>query len=235
MKLMKSLILILLAGLLTAGCENEAPVSPGETALDEDAIISELLNANPDVQSLAKRGVRVTQAPVFTFSDQREVGTSYLARHPKGVVTVLKSNELEPGTVVTLWWVFFNEPEKCKNGCDVADLGLEVRTDVMYADGHVIDESGKAVFVGRQQVGYTEGSVNPPLLGMPPIGLGNAEAAEVHLVVRNHGPVIPGLEEEMTSTFGAGCNDSPPSGVLGTPGPNDCADIQFAVHQPAAL
>jgi len=61
--------------------------------------------------------------------------------------------------------------------------------------------------------------------------------AEIHLVVRSHGPVGPlldeGLLEEALATFGGGCivRDEEGEIIPGT-GPNECADVQFAVHRP---
>ena len=63
-------------------------------------------------------------------------------------------------------------------------------------------------------------------------GIEDARTAEIHFVVRTHGPVIPGRVREMTTTIFGGCSDAP-AGVpaLGSPGPNDCADFQVAIHQ----
>ncbi|MFQ6027722.1 MAG: hypothetical protein ACE5Q6_09545, partial [Dehalococcoidia bacterium] len=65
-------------------------------------------------------------------------------------------------------------------------------------------------------------------------GLYDAEKAEVHLVVRDHGPVIPLMEQAQLSTFGGACNaETDPTGV-GPLGDNSCADVQFAIHIPVS-
>ncbi len=53
------------------------------------------------------------------------------------------------------------------------------------------------------------------------------------LVVRSHGPRIPGLVGEMRRTFHAGCDYSGliEEGSYGTAGPNTCTDVHFAVHR----
>jgi hypothetical protein len=57
--------------------------------------------------------------------------------------------------------------------------------------------------------------------------------AEIHFIVRGHGPLIPGRVREMISTVFGACDDAPP-GIpeLGLPGPNACADLQVAMHVP---
>jgi hypothetical protein len=66
--------------------------------------------------------------------------------------------------------------------------------------------------------------------GEQAFGLMDARKAEIHFVIRSHGPLIPGIIHEQISTFNAGCGGFPPE--LGTPGPNTCEDLQFAVHLP---
>ena len=76
-----------------------------------------------------------------------------------------------------------------------------VGVDVLYAAGHVIDDSGVGNFSARLNVDDTKGSVFSSL------GLQNGKefSAEVHLVLRSHDPVIPGMVNEQISSFGGGC------------------------------
>jgi len=48
----------------------------------------------------------------------------------------------------------------------------------------------------------------------------NVMGSEVHLIVRPHGPVIPGMLDEQMGSFTGGCSV------------NACANIQAAVYQP---
>lgn len=50
--------------------------------------------------------------------------------------------------------------------------------------------------------------------------------AEIHLVLRTHGPAIPGVIPEMRTTSEAGC--TPESSFGFGDGPNECADLQAA-------
>lgn len=65
---------------------------------------------------------------------------------------------------------------------------------------------------------------HPAFEGTP--GLLDAMEAEIHLVLRTHGSMIPGMIDEMRSTFEAGCK--PESGAGFGEGPDDCADLQAA-------
>ena len=56
-------------------------------------------------------------------------------------------------------------------------------------------------------------------------GLLDAEKAEVHLVVRSHGPAVDGAFDAQLSTFGGGCD---PIDVA------PCVDVQYAMHLPVS-
>ncbi len=53
-------------------------------------------------------------------------------------------------------------------------------------------------------------------------GLLDAETAEIHLVVRTHGPRVEAVFADQVSTFGGGCEpmDAAP-----------CDDVQFTIHK----
>lgn len=228
------LFLILFAGismLFFFACEENTETLNGPAvneipAMDEEAILEELLREQPDVQMLERRGISIAIQPVLTF-DLREVGRAIMARHRNGVLTVLRSDEVTPGHAVTMWFVVFNRPENCVDDCDDPDLvGRIARADLLYADGGVINGDGRHYFIGRLREGDTSASIMPELFDQPSLGLEDSRDAEIHLVLRDHGPLVPGMEEQMTTTFNGGCQGLPP--VLGEPGPNDCVDTQFA-------
>ena len=183
-------------------------------------------------------GVHKTTNDVQWFSDASVVrdGRSTLVRHDDSISMHLHTSELESGTAVTIWWVIFNNPEKCTHPegpfrCGPNDLQIKggnrnVGSSVLYAAGHAIGTSGRSGFGATLDKGITEGALFGP-------GLTNPHRADVHLVVRSHGPLIHGLTREMTRTFGAGCNNAPPG--TGTPGSNTCRDLQFSVHESSAL
>lgn len=160
---------------------------------------------------------------------------SKLQRNDSSVSTTLHTSKLPSGHAVTMWWLVFNHPEHCTNGSGTARCGdddllmrggdQKVEGTVLRAAGHVIGGSGVGNYGAKLSVGDTSGV----LMSAGP-GLTNPQGAEIHLVVRTHGPAIPKLIDEQLSTFGGGCNNVPPG--TGTPGPNTCKNLQIAVHKP---
>lgn len=131
-------------------------------------------------------------------------------------------------TAVTVWWVVFNHPENCASSpCVEDDLFVpEVEASVFNATGALVDANRKVRFAtALYETGPDFADIEPftSLIGGP--GLVDSQGAEIHIVVRSHGPAIEGLESEQITLFlEPGCQD------LG--GPNECVDIQFAIHQP---
>ena len=122
-----------------------------------------------------------------------------------------------PEGAYTLWWVVFNNPEYCVDGCDVGDLEIpEVNAGVFWATGEIVGDDGRGIFSAELLEGTLPTGEDQILFGD---GLVNSYSAEIHPIVRTHGPVIPGQEEVQTSTFNGGC---PPEG---------CEDVQFALFR----
>jgi hypothetical protein len=198
----------------------------------------EVTTPEPGAAPQFAAAARVT-ATVHTFADLTTVGTSRLVRNDNGVSVSLSTSRLAAGTAATLWIVVFNHPANCSPpGCGEDDLfAPAVMADVMYTNGKVIGGSGKATFSGLRREGDNGGSVFAAL-GLPAPGLIDSRMAEIHFVVRSHGPEIPGMVDEMIHTFNGGCqNPGPPfpdplPPELGAPGPNTCMDVQFAMHLP---
>lgn len=128
------------------------------------------------------------------------------------------SSGLTPGTVATAWWAFFNQPKRCATSpCGLPDLNNpDAQPSLLVATGRVVGADGTADFGAFRAVGDTTGAVFGP-------GLVNAMKAEIHLVVRTHGPAIlddPQTLQAQLSTFNGGCP------------PNTCANLQISIHQP---
>ena len=138
-----------------------------------------------------------TTSPVATFAGA-VVGNSTLTRTASGVSFSLQTTGLQAGHAVTVWWMVFNP---------------DGSVSVQYAAGHVIDEGGAAEFGGYLQVGDTDGVINDGP------GLLDATAANVVLVVRDHGPADPGRVNQQVHTFDV-CNPT-------------CTDLQMSMHAAA--
>jgi hypothetical protein len=164
-----------------------------------------------------------TTSDVVWMSDATKAGTSTLTRTGSGIALDLHTTGLQAGHAVTVWWMVFNHPQACISGastdtlddprCGMADINNSAAgLSVLYAAGHVIDQGGAADFGGHLAVGDTDRA----LPGMA-LGLLDAAAADVHLVVRDHGPADPGRVDEQIHTIGA-CNPT-------------CTDLQMSVHE----
>jgi len=165
------------------------------------------------------------------------VGSSTLVRTDNGVSVALKTMGLAPGHVVTLWWVVFNDPDGCQAG--IPGFSSCGRPDAMagrggvspnHAAGRIVDEDGTAEFGAHLR----KGDDSRALAGD---GLVAPRGAEVILILKDHGPKIPHLVSDQLRTFAGGCadqSDAPPDApaeLIGTRGPNDCAEIQISVQR----
>lgn len=182
---------------------------------------------------------------VVWFADQStKAGTSQLLRTPAGVHATLQTSGLMPREAVTLWWVVFNDPRRCTLPCNEDDIFIDgdpsqglnldgvAAADIVagYAAGAVADRQGEALMAARLRTGSRVADV---LFGETPV-LKTTAQAEIHLVVRSHGPAVPGLLAEQIGTYAGGCEVflNPPA-IPATVG--ECGDIQFAVHPPPQL
>lgn len=169
-----------------------------------------------------------------------EVGISTLVRTDHGLSATVETTALTPGDVVTLWWVVFNNPEACEHPFGASPCGPQdtmntapdgPRPSGLHAAGRIVDEDGTAGYGAHLRERDTSRALFGP-------GLEDARRAHVVLVLKTHGPKIPQMTSEMLRTFAGGCHnqdDAPPGTpeeLVGTPGPNDCAEIQFSVHSP---
>ena len=89
---------------------------------------------------------------------------------------------------------------------------------VHRAGGLIIDVEGTAQFLG----GLVVGDMSEAVFGG---GLVDANAAEVHIVLRDHHAAIPGSTDTMVNTLSGGCSADWPN--------EPCEDLQFAVFKPA--
>lgn len=177
----------------------------------------------------APTSAHTSESHVYRFSDFSAVegGYSRLIRGNDMVAMELASSGLEPEAPYTTWWVVFNTPQGCSEACDLDDifnpdgtvnLNPAANISMLFADGAMTDADGTISFSAILPVGRVLGE----LLAGP--GLVDPRKAEVHLVIRAHGPLDPNRAYEQLSTF-------EPHPILG----GDCVlceDVQFAVHLP---
>ncbi len=193
--------------------------------------------------STAWAGSMETMESVHRFSDKAPVkgAEASLMRSHSGVAMKLSTSELPPSEAITVWWVVFNEPQNCSDQeCgenDVFNLGADekpilnadgsapmnmaaidaAKISILRADGHVIDQSGDA----RYAAGLVKGDTSEAIIGP---GLTDPIFAEIHLVVRSHGPAVVGKLDDMLYNINGGCADKFPN--------PPCVDLQYVMFMP---
>lgn len=159
-----------------------------------------------------------------------------LNTNANGASFTFHAAQLNPGHVYTVWFVAIDAPENCATSpctaaADVLGNTQGVQANITYAAGHVVGASGQATFAGfipagDMPDGWFDNDFSNPL------------GAEIHLVLNDHGPMIPGLVSNMLHTYRGGCTDEslpPPFPATakadGIPGPNTCRLYQVAIFQ----
>jgi len=128
-------------------------------------------------------------------------------------------------TAATNWVVIINDPGACAHSpCEEGDIfgslpDNPTMATVCYLTGQSVQANGRATFAGRFAEGTNFGCFFP--FADPAMGLMDADAAEIHMVLQEHGWSLKsgyGLEEQVAYFMGE-CNP-------------DCVDTQFTIHSP---
>lgn len=176
------------------------------------------------------------------YSDMAVVdgSSASLARMEHGLYADVETSGLTAGDAVTLLWVLFNDPAQCSDGaCGGDDIfnmaegkvvpdpdgsapmntsGIEAaKVSLLRADGRVVGEDGTVALRSHLPIGDTSEAAFGP-------GLIDPKTAEVHLVIRSHGPNQPDLTSEMLNTINGGCAKEWPNAP--------CRNAQFVAFKP---
>jgi hypothetical protein len=173
---------------------------------------------------------QTSHTDVFIFGEPTMVvGSATMKREKNGVRVAIETSDLVAGDAHSVWWVIFNNPDACAGPvCAASDFGNpDVNAAVLHATGGKSDEFGDATFnaflpLGLIRLNRTADGRERHRLGA---GLQDPKGAEIHMVIRTHGPASGNVAEliEQMSTFGGLCD----------PGPMDpCADVQAAIFAP---
>lgn len=164
-------------------------------------------------------------------------GAGILTRSANEVWATISTSGLDDGAY-TVWWVVFNRSSNCSAGsgpdpdakCGAGDLGNpDVAASVFYATGFVTTTGrihlnahlksgsvpkGADIAVGGGGIGLDNGVT-------PGLRRNHGLKAEIHMVVRFHGTIIPKRVDEQTGSLNGGCNT------------NECKDVQAVAFPPA--
>jgi hypothetical protein len=115
------------------------------------------------------------------------VGSAELVRNNNGITCVIHTSGLVPGDAYSVWWVMPDE------------------SLIYNASGGIAGGDGTATFAGHASsgpVGPVDGSVvlsnGDGLFDQP-------RTDTVMVIIRHHGPPIPGMINQQTGSFNAGC------------------------------
>lgn len=179
-----------------------------------------------DKRRYVRESIENSDHYAFNTSD-RVNGATTLVRdfENREVVAHISSKALEPDTAYSIWWAVFNRPRYCEEPytCKVSDLEAmggdpRVRASVFWGGGFVSDDSGtsnttielNAGRTGRELFGNTKN-----------YGLQNLIWAEIHVVLRSHGPVgVAGPVSDQIGTANEACPD------------DGCKNVFASVHKP---
>lgn len=219
------LLLLMTMALLIVGA---VPALAGTTSLDGPDPAIWLSDPDGDDGSSGTEG----GDPVAGSSGTAKVNDN-------GATIKVKATGLEPGHTYTMWVVYFNDQTECEDrgsgvvGCNGEDLAF-VGGGVLFGNGQVVGGNGNATLTARPNTG-TVAPVPPP---PPPFSFAPYEAGEdneFHVVIRSHGPTIPGEVSQQIHTYEGGCltevGPAPEQpGDFPVPAlPGECGDVQLYI------
>jgi hypothetical protein len=227
MKILK-LIPCLLLVVMLLGCDSETLVSPNNDTDQLTAVKSKPANG------AANKSTKST-TDIFNTITGDVIGKSTLHRNKNGITINFKTTGLMPGHAYTLWWVVWNKPENCiiPGECAEADFpnAGNVEVQLLYATGSVAGNNGTGNFSAHLNENDDTGSIHE-LFGLPNFdGLQNAQTAEIHGVLRSHGPKIPGQVGDQITSYEGGCVVNFPAFTEIPDAPGECGDIIAALHR----
>ena len=156
----------------------------------------------------------------FIFGTNEPVlGATTLIRDFRNCVVNVNviSSALEANWAYSIWIVVFNQPERCfaPNVCGVGDLEAfggdpRVKASVFWGGRFVADGTGSA----DTTLSILPGRTNRELFGnTKDHGLRNFGGAEIHVVLRSHGPAgSQGSVSSQIGTASGACPPPPPDG-----------------------
>lgn len=169
-----------------------------------------------------RESVEVAEHFMFGDPPMQVAGATILIRDfaARIVTATVTSSALVPHHAYSIWWVVFNNPQNCATPyeCAGSDLGDPlVRGSVFWGGGLLADGDG----YGNTQIELRRGRTDRELFGpMLDTGLQDIRNAEIHLVLRTHGPA--GLAGGVGQQVGSANEACPPGG---------CQNVFFSVHR----
>ena len=176
-------------------------------------------------------------------------GDALLIRAEDSLDLELAMMDLDPNNAYSVWWVMFNEPENCMQpyNCDEMDIveslrqqqkhapkSADAQTPIVkiagfYATGFITNSSGEINVSAQLDVQnlpsgmFVDNRSTIPVKFDPDENADlleeNGLKAEVHVVVRSHGPTVPENLIDQITTFNGLCDVQ------------ECTNVQAAIFR----
>ena len=152
----------------------------------------------------ANAGHSYQTANVVDFSTGLPVaGAGTLTRTAESATARIYTTGLHKKAAYTIWWVVWNDPSACDDGCGEDDLFIDGNS-IFYAGGFVTGNDGAANVSVRVEAGDLADGIE--VFNGGGLDAGNGFGAEMHLIIRSHGKIIEGMADVQVGTFAGGCN-----------------------------
>lgn len=216
--LTKKMFIFLFAVSVMASCTKDGEVGPaGQAGIEGAQGTAGIDGANGADGSQGAAGIDGVDgtdgadAPgsnIEVITDDTDIpiqgASSMMHRSIDGITVHFETTNLIPNNAYTLWFVVFGETP-----------GPPIST---FAAGHIAGETGTEIFSAFKAV---DADFDNPMTG------------EIHLALRTHGPVQPGMILEQIQTMDGGCTsgfDSGPGLHADSETVGYCANVQVAKH-----
>lgn len=156
--------------------------------------------------------VEVSNHIVFPSGPEVDGATILVRDFRNQVVRIdVTSAALEPDTTYSIWLAVFNSPDQCAipGECSVPDIfNPDVRASVFWGGGLLSNADG----YGSTTMTLQPGRTDRELFAIPSdLGLQDIRNAEIHVVLRSHGPVgVAGPVAMQLGTASAACPGGDP-------------------------
>ncbi len=230
-----SLCMFILAAFVIMGCENnlisdtEAPEAVSGTSGAVAVQTTELYVLQP----AGEYGGGVLEPG--TVFPPTGTNISTLQRKSDKIQYSIKTSGLPEGAY-TNWIVTINKPENCADSpCTLNDVfgnTAAIEATVFWSAGNTVGQNGKGNFSATIHVGELPDGDDQ--IALPGPGLLNPSGAEIHLIVKYHGPTSqdPVVRKAQLSTLTGSCDEGANAHDLGDPFGVQCFDPQSAIHVP---
>lgn len=178
--------------------------------------------------ALGKPKVSISDMAVFP-NGPAVAGASVLTRYNTHVNGTVSATGLTAYGAYSWWWVVFNNPAFCVDGCGLDDLPFgatpisngdpRVEASLLWGAGFVANGTGAAQVEARLDRAKPPGEVR-----FGP-GLRRPRGAEIHIVLRSHGPAVAGEVAGQIGSFNGGCTAEEIAALMCPNG-----NVQFAAH-----